>query len=57
MIKICSILRCVVVFFLLAGFLIAPGWALMLRKTLQELTYQADTILIGEVRSIGESME
>lgn len=52
MIKICSILRCLVVFFLLAGFLMAPGWALMLRKTLQELTYQADTILIGEVRNM-----
>lgn len=52
MIKIYPILRCVVIFFLLAGFLAAPGSALMVKKSLEELTCQADTILMGEVKSM-----
>ncbi len=47
--KIYSILSSVAIFYLASGFLGTQGTALMVEKTMEELTYEADSILIGEV--------
>ena len=50
--KIYSILHSVLIFLLLTGFLASQTSALMVRKSIEELTSQADSILIGEVKKI-----
>ena len=52
MMKIYSILHSVLIFLLLTEFIAAPGSALMVKKSLEELTSEADSILIGEVKKI-----
>ena len=52
MIKIYSILHSVLIFLLLTGFLASQASALMVRKSIEELTSQADSILIGKVKKI-----
>ncbi len=52
MMKIYSILHSVLIFLLLTEFIAAPGSALMVKKSLEELTSGADSILIGEVKKI-----
>ena len=50
--KIYSILSSVVIFSLVTGFFVTQGSALVIKKSVEELTYEADSILIGEVKSI-----
>lgn len=52
MIKIYSILCSVLILILLTEFLAPQSSALMVRKSLEELTSQADSILIGKVEKI-----
>ena len=52
MMKIYSILHSVLVFLLLTGFLASQTSALMVRKSIEELTSEADSILIGKVKKI-----
>ena len=52
MIKIYCILYSVLIFLLLTGFLASPASALMVRKSIEELTSEADCILIGKVEKI-----
>ncbi len=52
MIKIYSILHSLLIFLLLTGFLAPQASALMVRKSIKELTSQADSILIGEVKEM-----
>ena len=52
MIKIYSILHSVLIFLLLTGFFAPQASALMVRKSIEELTSQADSILIGKVKKI-----
>ena len=52
MMKIYSILHSVLIFLLLTGFLAPQASALMVRKSIEELTSQADSILIGKVKKI-----
>ena len=52
MIKIYSILHSVLIFLLLTGFLAPQASALMVRKSIEELTSQADSILIGKVKEM-----
>lgn len=52
MIKIYSIPHSVLIFILLTGFFASHTSALMVRKSLEELTSQADSILIGKVEKI-----
>lgn len=47
-----SILSSVAIFSLASGFFGTQGTALMVERTIEELTYQADSILIGEVKSM-----
>ncbi len=50
--KICFILSSVIIFSLGTGFFTNQADALMVRKSIEELTYEADSILIGEVKRI-----
>ncbi len=50
--KICFILSSVVIFSLGIGFFTNQADALMVRKSIEELTYEADSILIGKVKSM-----
>jgi len=52
MVKIYSVLHSVLIFLLLIGFLAPQVSALMVRKSIEELTSQADSILIGKVEKI-----
>ena len=52
MIKIYSVLHSVLIFLLLTQFLAPQASALMVRKNIEELTFQADSILIGKVQKI-----
>ena len=52
MIKIHSILHSVLIFLLLTEFLASQASALMVRKSIEELTSEADSILIGKVKRI-----
>ncbi len=52
MVKIWSVLRGAVIFSLVTGFFVTEGSALVIKKSVQELTYEADAILIGEVKDI-----
>ena len=52
MMKIYSILHSVLIFLLLTGFLASQTSALMVRKSIEELTSEADSILIGKVEKI-----
>ncbi len=52
MIKIYSILHSVLIFLLLTGFFTSQTSALMVRKSIEELTSEADSILIGKVKEI-----
>jgi len=52
MVKIWSVLRAAVIFSLLTGFFVTQGSALVIKKSVEELTYEADAILIGEVEDI-----
>ena len=52
MMKIYSILHSVLIFLLLTGFLAPQASALMVRKSIKELTSQADSILIGKVKEM-----
>lgn len=47
--KIYSILCGGLIFSLIAGFFSTQGAALMIRKSVEELTYEADSIMIGKV--------
>jgi hypothetical protein len=50
--KIFFILSSALIFSLGTGFFTNQGTALMVRKSIEELTYEADSILIGEVKSM-----
>lgn len=50
--RICFILCTVVIFSLLTGFLATQGVALVVKKTIEDLTYEADSILIGKVEEM-----
>ncbi len=50
--KIYSILSSVAIFSLASGFFGTQGTALMVERNIEELTYEADSILIGEVKSM-----
>ena len=52
MIKIYSIFNGVLIFLLLTEFFAPQASALMLRKSIEELTFEADSILIGKVERI-----
>jgi len=52
MTKIYSIFHSVIIFLLLTEFLTSQASALMVRKSIEELTSEADSILIGEVKKI-----
>ncbi len=52
MIKTCCILHSVLIFLLLTGLFAPQTSALMVRKNIEELTSQADSILIGKVKKI-----
>ncbi len=52
MIKIYFVLNSVIIFLLLTGFFAPQVSALMVRKSIEELTSEADSILIGKVRKI-----
>ena len=52
MIKIYSILNSVLIFLLLTEFSAPQASALMVRKSIEELTSEADSILIGKVKKI-----
>ncbi len=52
MIKIYSILNGVLIFLLLTEFFAPQASALMVRKSIEELTSEADSILIGKVEKI-----
>ncbi len=52
MIKTCSILHSALIFLLLTGLFAPQTSALMVRKNIEELTLQADSILIGKVKKI-----
>ncbi|TKJ48031.1 hypothetical protein CEE34_00960 [Candidatus Aerophobetes bacterium Ae_b3a] len=52
MMKIYSILNSVLIFLLLTEFFAPQVSALMVRKSIEELTSQADSILIGKVKKI-----
>ena len=52
MMKIYSILHSVLIFLLLTEFFAPQASALMVRKSIEELTSQADSILIGKVKKI-----
>ena len=50
--KICFILCGVVIFFLTTGFFVTQGSALVIKKSVEELTHEADSVLIGKVKDI-----
>ena len=50
--KICFILSSVAIFSLAAGFFPTQGAALVVKKSIEELTHEADSILVGEVKSM-----
>ncbi len=52
MMKIYSILHSLLIFLLLTEFFAFQASALMVRKSIEELTSQADSILIGKVKKI-----
>ena len=52
MIKIYSVLHSAIIFLLLTGLFTPQTSALMVRKNIEELTSQADSILIGKVERI-----
>ena len=52
MVKIWSVLHSVVICSLVTGFFVTQGSALVIKKSVEELTYEADSILIGEVKDI-----
>jgi len=52
MIKTHSILEGVLIFLLLAGLFVSQSSSLMIRKTVEELASEADSILIGKVEKI-----
>ncbi len=50
--KICFILSSALIFSLAAGFFTNQADALVVKKSIEELTYEANSILIGEVKSM-----
>ena len=50
--RICFILCTVVIFSLTTGFLATQGVTLVVKKTVEDLTYEADSILIGKVKEM-----
>ncbi len=52
MIKVYSILRSLPILVLLTGLFVSQAHALMVRKSIEELTFEADSILIGKVKKI-----
>lgn len=52
MIKTCSVLYSMVIFSLLSGFFATQVSALVMKKSIEELTYEADFVLIGKVKDM-----
>lgn len=52
MMKIRSVLCSVVIFCLITGFFVTQGDAVVIKKSIEELTYEADPILIGKVKDM-----
>jgi len=50
--RVCFILCSVVIFSLTTGFLATQGVTLVVKKTVEDLTYEADSILIGKVKEM-----
>jgi len=50
--RVCFILCSVVIFSLTTGFLATQGSTLVIKKSIEELTYEADSVLIGKVKDM-----